>query len=125
MFDVNLVTFTKLLHYHLDTFQLSIETLKLFESLIYKPCDLILNNLILRNLRGRKYYNANSLLSNGNMVTNGPVAKKETPASLGSKLAPSPLTPPLTPDGLGSPQLDVEDTGREEVEQVVNRYCMK
>jgi len=35
-------------------------------------------------------------------------------------MPPSPSTPPLTPDGLESPQI-IDDVDREEVEQVVNR----
>lgn len=103
--------------------QVSIETLKLFETLLNKPCDIILNNLVLRNLRSRKYYAAPTM-TNGDTPSNGPVAENLTPASPVTRLPPSPSSPsspPLTPDGLEPAPID-DNIDREEVEQVVNRY---
>ena len=83
--------------------QLSIETLKLFEALIHKPCDSVLNILILRNLASRKYY-APPVVTNGNDNVDG----KEADGTLngpadGDNLSPPPspmaiCTPPGTPD---------------------------
>ena len=107
-------------------FQVSIETLKLFETLLNKPCDIILNSLVLRNLRSRKYY-VTPTVTNGDTASNGPVVENATPESPVTpvkKLPPSPTSPsspPLTPDGLGPGQIG-NDIDREEVEQVVNRY---
>lgn len=61
-------------------------------------------------------------------TSNGPaVANELAPPSLHTGIPPSPTspsTPPLTPDGLGTP-LIVENVDRDEVEQVVNRYMYK
>ena len=103
--------------------QVSIETLKLFETLLDKPCDLILNSLVPRNLKSRKYF-ATPTVTNGDTSSNGPVAESLTPPSPVTKVPPSPTSPPsppLTPDGLGPAQIG-NDIDREEVEQVVNRY---
>ncbi|XP_073241369.1 FHF complex subunit HOOK interacting protein 2A-like isoform X1 [Porites lutea] len=106
--------------------EISIETLKLFETLLNKPCDVILNNLVLRNLKSRKYYTTPPV-PNGDTsaASNGPaVADKLAPPSPHTGFPPSPTspsTPPLTPDGLGSPQI-VENVDRDEVEQVVNSF---
>lgn len=93
--------------------EVSIETLKLFEALLDKPCEIIFNNLVLRNLRSRKYYRAPAL-TNGGAASNGPVTENLL-------MPPSPSTPPLTPDGLESPPI-IDDVDREEVEQVVNSF---
>lgn len=93
--------------------EVSIETLKLFEALLDKPCEIIFNNLVLRNLRSRKYFCAPAL-TNGGAASNGPVTENLL-------MPPSPSTPPLTPDGLESPQI-IDDVDREEVEQVVNSF---
>lgn len=103
--------------------EVSIETLKLFETLVNKPCHVILNNLVLRNLKSRKYYRAPTL-TNGDSASNGPMADSLIPPNPVTSAPPSPSspsTPPLTPDGLGSPQI-VDDVDREEVEQVVNSF---
>lgn len=99
-------------NYCFHLFQVSIETLKLFEALLDKPCEIIFNNLVLRNLRSRKYYCAPAL-TNGGAASNGPVTENLL-------MPPSPSTPPLTPDGLESHPI-IDDVDREEVEQVVNR----
>ena len=84
---------------------------------------------MLRNLKSRKYYIAPPV-PNGDTsaASNGPaVADKLAPPSPHTGFLPSPTspsTPPLTPDGLGSPQI-VENVDRDEVEQVVNRYMYK
>lgn len=97
--------------------EVSIETLKLFEVLLDKPCEVVLNNLVLRNLRSRKYFCAPAVINGGTSTTsNGPVAENLA-------VPPAPSTPPLTPDGLGSPQI-VEDIDRDEVEQVVNSFIL-
>lgn len=91
--------------------------------MLNKPCDIILNNLVLRNLKSRKYYSAPAV-TNGETTSNGPVAENLTLPSPVTVIPPSPTspsTPPLTPDGLGSPEI-IDNTDREEVEQVVNRY---
>ena len=103
--------------------QVSIETLKLFETVLNKPCDIILNNLVLRNLKSRKYYAAPTVI-NGDTASNRPVAENLMPASPVTQIPPSPSSPsspPLTPDGLGPAHIG-NDIDREEVEQVVNRY---
>ncbi|KAL9983987.1 hypothetical protein ACROYT_G006237 [Oculina patagonica] len=103
--------------------EVSIETLKLFETLLNKPCEKILSNLVLRNLKSRKYY-ATPTVTNGDTASNGPVAENLTPASPVNKLPPSPTSPsspPLTPDGVGPAQID-NAIDREEVEQVVNSF---
>jgi len=105
--------------------QVSIETLKLFEALLNKPCEIILNNLVLRNLKSRKYY-LTPTVTNGGTTSNGPVVENLALPSPATGIPPSPTspsTPPLTPDGLGSPQI-VDNVEREEVEQVVNRYTL-
>ena len=58
-------------------------------------------------------------MPNGDAASNGPVAEHLAPPS-----PTSPSTPPLTPDGLGTPQI-VDSGNRDEVEQVVNRYRLK
>lgn len=107
--------------------EVSIETLKLFETLLNKPCDMILNNLVLRNLKSRKYYAAPTV-TNGDTASHVPVAENLTTVSPATtpvkKLPPSPTspsTPPPTPDGLGPVQIG-NDIDREEVEQVVNSF---
>ena len=102
--------------------------MKLFETLLNKPCDVILNNLVLRNLKSRKYYTKPSV-PNGDATSNGPVADHSLAPPLSGLTAippspSSPSTPPLTPDGLGTPQM-VDNVDRDEVEQVVNRYAVE
>lgn len=109
---LQIIMYFMIQNYCLHLFQVSIETLKLFEALLDKPCEIIFNNLVLRNLRSRKYYCA-PVVTNGGAASNGPMTENLL-------IPPPPSTPPLTPDGLESPQI-VDDIDREEVEQVVNR----
>ncbi|XP_032219028.2 FHF complex subunit HOOK interacting protein 2A isoform X2 [Nematostella vectensis] len=92
--------------------ELSIETLKLFETLIQKPSQVILENLVTRNLTSRKYYDTTT-------VTNGNASSNETTSSAPA----SPMTP-LTPtidEVLGLPG-SVDEADRQEVERVVNSF---
>ena len=91
---------------------------------------MILDNLVLRNLKTRKYY-AVPTVTNGDTTIHTPVVESQaeiSPAKTPVKKPPpsptSPSTPPLTPDGLGPGQIG-NDIDREEVEQVVNRYIKK
>lgn len=78
-----------------------------------KPCSIALDNLVICNLRSRKYYDTTSL-ENGNssVEEGGPVSPK------------TPISPPLTPDGASPITLATSagDAEREEVVKVVNRY---
>ena len=108
--------------------QLSIETLKLFEALILKPCDSILNILILRNLAGRKYY-VPPVLTNGDIV----VDNKEEGVTLNGPTSDS-RSPPPSPLGTGSPpgtpdiektftNPDAEDEAdQRSLEKIINRF---
>lgn len=93
------------------SFQLSIETLKLLETLLLKPCSIVLDNLVICNLRSRKYYNTPSL-KNGNSIEDVVLPSPKTP-----------ISPPLTPDGVSPLALvtSAGDAQREEVIKVVNR----
>lgn len=91
---------------------------------------MILDNLVLRNLKTRKYHAAPTV-TNGDTTIHTPVVESQaeiSPATTPVKKPPpsptSPSTPPLTPDGLGPGQIG-NDIEREEVEQVVNRYIKK
>ena len=91
---------------------------------------MILDNLVLRNLKTRKYYAAPTV-TNGDTTIHTPMVESQaeiSPATTPVKKPPpsptSPSTPPLTPDGLGPGQIG-NDIDREEVEQVVNRYIKK
>ncbi|XP_031568574.1 protein FAM160B1-like isoform X2 [Actinia tenebrosa] len=92
--------------------ELSIETLKLFETLLLKPAQIILDNLVLRNLTSRKYSSTPSL-------ANGDVTNNDTPPS-----PKTPISPSLTPDGSTSPTLTTSagDAKREEVVKTVNSF---
>ncbi|XP_020893366.1 protein FAM160B1 isoform X2 [Exaiptasia diaphana] len=92
--------------------ELSIETLKLLETLLLKPCSIMLDTLVICNLRSRKYYDSSNL-------ENGTSADEVIPPS-----PKTPITPPLTPDGV-SPLTIVTSAGdveREEVVKIVNSF---
>lgn len=92
---------------------MSIETLKLLETLLLKPCKIALDNLVICNIRSRKYYDKPKLENGTSSVEeNVPVSPK------------TPISPPLTPDGASPITMATSagDAEREEVVRVVNRY---